>query len=29
LKKLSDAQLDAAATHAHYLSIYENYTSKL
>ena len=29
LKKLSDAQLHAAATHAHYLSISEGYTSEL
>ena len=29
LKKLSDAQLDAAATHAHCLCISQNYTSEL
>ena len=29
LKNSSDAQLDAAATHAHYLSIYQNHTSEL
>ena len=29
LKNLSDAHLAAAATHAHYLSIYQKYTSEL